>query len=205
VREAIRTLERDGLLHVKKGAKGGLFVAQDYDRPINDSIANLLAGGGASLHDLFEIRRLIEPYAAARTAELANERALAALAELVGQAEAERELGRPVRAHNIEFHRRILHMSGNPILAVIGEAVLRLLTDRIQAVVSRATSEKALATHRLLIGALKRRQPRKAAALMTADIAATGKRLARLSPEDLLQLAREPRATHSHRSEDAKP
>jgi len=64
VREAIRTLELSGLLTVKKGAKGGIFVAQDYDRPISDSIVNLLAGGEASLEDLFDIRLLVEPYAA---------------------------------------------------------------------------------------------------------------------------------------------
>ena len=64
VREAIRTLEFSGLLTVKKGAKGGIFVVQDYDRPISHSIVNLLSGGHVSLENLFEIRQLIEPYAA---------------------------------------------------------------------------------------------------------------------------------------------
>lgn len=192
VREAIRTLERDGLLQVKKGAKGGLFVAQDYDRPINDSIVHLLAGGEASLEDLFEIRLLIEPFAAARTAHLASEDELARLQDLIEQAEADGDLRLSLRAHNIEFHRHILQMSRNPVLSVIGEAVLRILTDRIQSVVSRSTSEKALAMHKLILAALRKRQPKKASALMAEDIEATGKRLARSSPQTLLRSAREP-------------
>src|ERR1700731_3505952 len=68
VREAIRTLESSGLVTVKKGPKGGIFVTQDYERPVVDTITNLLAGGEATLDDLFELRLLIEPYAAARLA-----------------------------------------------------------------------------------------------------------------------------------------
>jgi GntR family transcriptional regulator, transcriptional repressor for pyruvate dehydrogenase complex len=56
VREAIRTLETSGLVTVKKGPKGGIFVTQDYERPIVDTITNLLAGGEATLDDLFEMR-----------------------------------------------------------------------------------------------------------------------------------------------------
>src|SRR3984957_3984114 len=69
VREAIRTLETSGLVTVKKGPKGGIFVTQDYERQIVDTIPNLLAGGEDKLDNLLEIRLLIEPYAAARLAE----------------------------------------------------------------------------------------------------------------------------------------
>ena len=191
VREAIRTLERSGLLQVKKGPKGGLFVARNYDQPINDSIVNLLAGGQASLEDLFEIRLLIEPYAAFRAAERASAGELAQLEKLLGEAEVVREEGAALRAHNIEFHRQILGMSGNPILSVIGEAVLRILSERIRTLVSLSTSESALEMHKAIFAALRKRQARKASSLMAADIEATGNRLAQLSPETLDRLARE--------------
>ena len=60
VREAIRALERTGLVTVRKEPRGGIFVAHDCDRPINGSIANLLAGGGASL-DTFSRCALMSP------------------------------------------------------------------------------------------------------------------------------------------------
>src|SRR5450759_3515 len=89
VREAIRTLETSGLVTVKKGPKGGIFVTQDYERPIVDTITNLLAGGEATLDDLFEMRLLIEPYAAARVAERGSEADFVMLEGRIAQAERE--------------------------------------------------------------------------------------------------------------------
>ncbi len=189
VREAIRALERTGLVTVRKGPRGGIFVAHDYDRPINDSIANLLAGGGASLDDLFEMRALIEPYAAARAAELASEDELDQLAALVGQAEMDRRHGASIRAANIDFHRLILRMSKNPVLSVMGEVVLRVLSDRITDVVSPDTSDRALSMHKSIVEAIRKRQPNKAKLLMASDIGTTGEMLAQMSPEARVSLA----------------
>ena len=192
VREAIRGLERTGLVTVKKGARGGIFVAQDFDRPINESIINLLAGGGASLSNLFEIRALIEPYAAARAAETADPGAVADLADLVARSDVDCAHDTALRSHNLEFHRLVLRMSGNPVMSVMGEAILTILSDRIKDVVSPDTSVRALGMHKLILEAIRKRQPAKAKTLMEQDIRVTGDRLAELGPEALTRLAAEP-------------
>lgn len=189
IREAIRTLERAGLLAVRKGPTGGIFVAQDYDRPISDLIGNLLAGGEASLENLFEIRLLIEPYAASRSAELGSDADFLRLEALITQAEAGWRQGVSPRPHNIEFHRVILRMSRNPIMIVMGEAVLSILSDRIKGVTSPDTSQRALDMHRNILIALRKRQSNKARVLMEKDIAAAEERLVSLGPEALLRLA----------------
>ena len=189
VREAIRALERAGLVTVRKGPRGGIFVAHDYDRPINDSIANLLAGGSASLDDLFEIRALIEPYAAARAAELASDEELDRLVVIVNQAEIDRRQGVSIRPANIDFHRLILRMSKNPVLSVMGEVVLRILSDRIRDVVSPDTSDTALGMHKRIVEAIRKRQPNKAKLLMASDIGTTGEMLAQMSAETRVSLA----------------
>jgi GntR family transcriptional repressor for pyruvate dehydrogenase complex len=189
VREAIRMLERDGMLMVRKGARGGIFVTQDYNRPINDLIANLLAGGGAGLTDLFDVRRLIEPYAASLAAQLGSEEEFAGLAELIGKAQAAGLEEGALRAHNIEFHCSILRMCRNPFLSVMGEAVLMILSDRSKNLSSQATSQGALTRHRAIFDALRKRQADKAGKLMAKDIEVTGQRLAQLGPEMLLHLA----------------
>lgn len=189
VREAIRALERSGLLTVKKGPRGGIFVAQQYGRPVADSIANLLAGGGASLDNVFEVRALIEPYAASRAAELATPEELEEMAALLRQAEDDRLHTQALRAHNLEFHRMILRISRNPVMGVMGEAALVILSDRIKDVLSPETSQRALDMHRRILDALRSREPAEAAALMKQDVQATGRRLAELSPEALQQLA----------------
>lgn len=189
VREAIRALEGEGLLQVKKGPRGGIFVAQDFHRPINDSILNLLAAGNASLTDLFEIRVLIEPYAAARAAQLGGEEDFLRLEALIAEGNVERARGLTPRAPNIAFHRLILQMSNNPVLSTLGEAVLVIMLDRIREVQSLDTSYGALDRHQQLLAAMRLRRPEEARRLMEEDIQATGKRLAELGPETLTRLA----------------
>ena len=185
VREAIRTLELNGLLTVKKGRNGGIFVAQDYERPISDSIVNLLAGGGASLENLFEMRQIIEPFAAARAAELGSDEDFERLTAELEEAEREHAVGNSIRAHNIEFHRLVIRMSGNPILGMVGETVLLLLSDRIKHISSPETSESVLSSHRKILGALKQRQHVKARTIMAHDIQAVGKRLASINGQSV--------------------
>jgi GntR family transcriptional repressor for pyruvate dehydrogenase complex len=181
VREAIRTLETSGLVTVKKGPKGGIFVTQDYERPIVDTITNLLAGGEATLDDLFEMRLLIEPYAAARVAQSGSEADFAMLEERIAQAEREHGADRSVRHAYIDFHRQIIRLAHNPLLAIVGETVLLVLYDRVKAVLSAETTEVGLIMHRQLVNACRNRQPAEARAIMAQDIEILGRRFAAFS------------------------
>ncbi len=181
VREAIRTLESSGLVTVKKGPKGGIFVAQDYERPIVDTVTNLLAGGDATLDNLFEIRLLIEPYAAARVAESGSAADFALLEGRIAAAEREHGADHSVRHRYIDFHRQIIRLAGNPLLAIVGETVLLVLYDRVKAVLSAQTTEVGLIMHRQLIDACRHRQPEKARQIMAQDIEILSRRFAEFS------------------------
>ena len=181
IREAIRTLESSGLVMVKKGPKGGIFVTQDYERPIVDTVTNLLAGGEATLDDLFEMRLLIEPYAAARVAETGSEADFAMLEGRIAQAENEHVADRSVRHAYIDFHRQIIRLAHNPLLAIVGETVLLVLYDRVKAVLSAETTEVGLIMHQQLVNAFRNRQPAEARAIMAQDIEILGRRFAEFS------------------------
>lgn len=189
IREAIRSLERAGLLAVKKGPKGGIFVAQDYDRPVTDSIINLIAGGEARLENLFEVRALVEPYCAARAAETASDEEIGALAKFVKSNSGED--AQALRTRNLEFHKHLIRMSGNPVLIIVGEAVLTILTERIRKLTSPDTSRTARNAHRGILKAILERRPSRARLLMEKDIGATGARFAALSPEAKVSMATE--------------
>lgn len=180
IREAIRALELTGLLEVKKGPKGGIFIIEDHQRPITDSITNLLDRGEARLKDLFEVRLLIEPYAAERVARIGTAQDFSELSALVEEADAEHARGADIRNLNIELHRRIIRMSRNPVLAVVGETVLVMLSDRLKSVRSATLSSVALEMHKKLLVALRRRKAAEARAIMEQDIGALGKRFALL-------------------------
>jgi GntR family transcriptional repressor for pyruvate dehydrogenase complex len=181
VREAIRTLESSGLVTVKKGPKGGIFVTQDYERPIVDTITNLLAGGEATLDNLFEMRLLIEPYAAARVAASGSEADFAMLEERIAAAAREHGADRSVRHAYIDFHRQVIRLAGNPLLAIVGETVLLVLYDRVKAVLSAETTEVGLIMHRQLVNACRNRQPEQARAIMAQDIEILSRRFAAFS------------------------
>jgi GntR family transcriptional repressor for pyruvate dehydrogenase complex len=181
VREAIRTLESSGLVTVKKGPKGGIFVAQDYERPIIDTVTNLLAGGEANLDNLFEMRLLIEPYAAARVAAAGTEADFAMLESKIVEAEHEHGADHSVRHRYIDFHRQVIRLASNPLLAIVGETVLLVLYDRVKAVLSAETTEVGLIMHRQLVNACRRRKPEEARAIMAQDIEILSRRFAEFS------------------------
>ncbi len=180
VREAVRTLESSGLVTVKKGPKGGIFVAQDYERPIVDTVTNLLAGGEATLANLFELRLMIEPYAAARVAEVGTEADFAMLEATIGASEREHGADQSVRHHYIDFHRQVVRLARNPLLAVIGETVLLVLYDRVKTAVSADTTEAGLIMHRQLLNACRNRDPDEARRIMVQDIDILSRRFAEL-------------------------
>jgi GntR family transcriptional repressor for pyruvate dehydrogenase complex len=181
VREAIRTLETSGLVTVKKGPKGGIFVTQDYERPIVDTITNLLAGGEANLDNLFEMRLLIEPYAAARVAAHGSEADFAMLESKLAEAEHEHGADHSVRHRYIDFHRQVIRLARNPLLAIVGETVLLVLYDRVKAVLSAETTEIGLIMHRQLVNACRNRKPEEARAIMAQDIEILSRRFAEFS------------------------
>lgn len=181
VREAVRALEASGLVTVKKGPKGGIFVAQDYERPVVDTVTNLLAGGGATLEHLFEMRLLIEPQAAARLAERGGEADFAMLEQKIAEAERERGADHSVRHRYIEFHRLVIRLAGNPLMALMGETVLLVLYDRVKAVLSADTTEAGLIMHRQLLNACRNREPEPARRIMSQDIEILSRRFAAFS------------------------
>jgi len=181
VREAIRTLESSGLLIVKKGPKGGIFVAQDYERPVVDVITNLLSAREMSLENLFEVRLLTEPYAAARVAEIGSDAEFDALEAKIADAEREHKADESVRHHYIDFHRHVLRLTRNPLLSIVGESVLLVIYDRAKRVISAETSGMGLTMHRQLLRAFRDRRPEKARSIMAKDIELLSTRFVQLS------------------------
>ena len=68
VREALRTLEVQGLLEIKLGRGGGAFVCTPGARAVEDSVALLIRGRSVRLDALLETREAIEPHCAALAA-----------------------------------------------------------------------------------------------------------------------------------------
>jgi DNA-binding FadR family transcriptional regulator len=64
VREAVRDLERSGLIRVKRGPKGGAVVQSMRHEAVTAVMRDMLHMGQASVSDLWEVRMEIEPIVA---------------------------------------------------------------------------------------------------------------------------------------------
>lgn len=170
VREAIRTLELTGFLKVSKGAKGGIFVAQDYDRPVIDSIGTMVQAGDISFVDLFTVRRVIESYAVQHLARKRSDADLAQLRAILAEQEAAATRGENIRSYNIRFHRLIVRLIDNALLAVVGETAIALITEQLVEVASAELSKEHFEMHRQLLDALTARDARLADEVLTQDI-----------------------------------
>jgi len=170
VREAIRTLEGTGFVTVKKGQRGGVFIAQDYDKPVIDSIGHMVAAGEVSFDDLFVVRSLVEGYAVDQLALHGSEEEFSQLKALLDEAEEALADSEHIRSYNIRFHRMIVRLCGNPLLAVIGETAVTTISAQLAPLASRATSLEHLSMHRELLSAIMKRDLGLAKNLLNQDI-----------------------------------
>ena len=130
VREALRILEAQGLVHTKAGRYGGTTVSQ----PTNDQLAghiNLYAKGRSlPLRALVETRLALEPMVAALAAErrteddLATLRAIAARIDWAADSDPEVFL-----QENVSWHDAIAAASHNDLLQALATSVSGLMFE----------------------------------------------------------------------------
>jgi DNA-binding GntR family transcriptional regulator len=157
IREAIRRLEKDGLVVVQ--AQGGVTVYQ----PTLDDFTSL-----------FECRLHLEPAAARFAAERRTEEELADLQELLARmADIARESdARRTHELHFTFHQRVAEASKNPYMAKIMNDLKVLISFYRNAIlqVHPQRPETVIAEHAAILDAIRRRDGDTAAASMAEHI-----------------------------------
>lgn len=168
VREALRLLESDGLITIKRGPRGGVRVAHPAMSRISRSFAVLFATEGTPLRDLIRFRQLLEP-AAAATAALAGDHE-----QHERLMEATEHLGpHPHSGSDLEFHRVLVSCSDNALLRTTLLAVQRLSDWHIpEEHLTPRDLEAARTAHRRMALAIVRSDPEEASRLMSVHLAA---------------------------------
>lgn len=168
VREALRMLESRGLIEARGN---GTFTVSHARNTLNQSLELLLSVAEADLHELFEIRRILEgecaALAAARRREPDLVRMRAAIAEMESGIGSEDEY----IAADLEFHLTIAEATGNRVAAHLMHALRDQLHRALGTVYQIPHSaERSLAQHREIIEAIGSRRPDEARASMQAHI-----------------------------------
>ena len=123
LREALRLLESRGVVEVRQGAAGGVFVRKPQPADLGAAITAVLMVEGASMLDVLTAREDMEVAALMRAAHRIGPRELAVMQDSVDRlreniADRDRfvvEAGR--------FHGAISEVAGSPVLRILNEAL----------------------------------------------------------------------------------
>lgn len=141
VREALRIIESESLISVKRGAKGGARVQRPDIGVAARHTALLLQLEGTTLADVFEARLTLEPDAVRRLAEHRPPDAIRRLRELHDRelTLVENVTGYPV--HAAHFHEGLIELAGNKTLAILGRLLLQIIEVQNRATFSVLKAE----------------------------------------------------------------
>lgn len=162
VREALRLLEADGLIRIKRGPGGGVRVSHPDTSQLTRSFALLFATAGTPLRDLVRFRQLVEPAAAAEAARSASHRQQESLMDAAARLATTR-----VGDADLDFHRMLVECSNNTLLRTVLSAVQHLSDWHIPAErLSPQDIAAARRSHQRIALAIVRRDPEAAEAAM---------------------------------------
>ena len=179
VREALRVLEVMGLVEIKKGISGGVFIAEVDMKTTVNSILNFLHFTSVSIKDITMLRYLLEPAAARLAASRVTDNDLSKLRLMVGEDINESKTG---QAMEINFHRYLARLSENPILILIMDFIDNMLEDiKFQLGLKKDFYEKVRRMHRDVVESLANRDGEGAARAITHDLLEVGNHLADVS------------------------
>jgi DNA-binding FadR family transcriptional regulator len=153
VREALRTLERTGLVSLQTGPRGGAFIGHGNPGLIGDSFRNLYLLGSVSLDDLTEARQWLELTVVRMVAERATSDDLAALDANVDEAERLFKAKRyeaKIDVH-VEFHNLLARATGNPVIIMLMGALMQVMRDFAYAIGGERNDLTIKARRRLLV------------------------------------------------------
>jgi GntR family transcriptional repressor for pyruvate dehydrogenase complex len=157
IREALRMLESKGVI---RSSGGGAFTVAEFGNTLDHSLGFLVSVDQADVGELFEIRRTIEGEAAALAAVRHVEADVGRMADEIAAMEAARMSVQAFITADVRFHIALAQASRNRLLVHLTQAIRAQLQDAlITCFHVDGLPEHAVATHRLILDAVTRREP----------------------------------------------
>jgi DNA-binding FadR family transcriptional regulator len=162
VREALRMLESKGLI---ESLGNGSFAVANLRNPLNNSLKLLVSLDEANMHEIYELRRILECEAAALAASRHDEAQLeemdAAISDMANGLEA--PLADVYIDADLRFHLAIAAASGNRLLLHTMHALRDLIRRALMSIYLVPSSpETSLEYHRRIRAAIAARDAERA-------------------------------------------
>jgi len=182
VREALRGLEQAGVIYIKKGVNGGVFIADPDHRLVSRPFQTLLQLRKVTMDNIVEVRLIFEPEAARLAALRAKPEDLKELEQVIERMTSMIEAGERPASFDLKFHKLIARAAGNPILEMLSESMLEVASQVITELhPSSDVLRHVVKRHREVFAAVRDRDGDLAFAVMSKHIVDVRNRLAEQS------------------------
>ncbi|MFP3979048.1 FadR/GntR family transcriptional regulator [Marinobacter sp. KMM 10035] len=134
VREALKSLEVQGLISIRTGPNGGAVLEPVPYEKASELLRNFLHFEQPSGPEIYALRTLVEPEIAALATPHLSEEDLANLASLIAHCKADPETFEErieQRIAELDFHVLLAKRCGNAMLAFIGRFVNDMIRDLV--------------------------------------------------------------------------
>jgi len=165
LRPALKVLEIMGVITQKVG--DGSYLNKDASSVLAVPMEFLFLLDDTSLHELTEMRLMIEPALAAMAAERATAQDIALLKQSIADFESSAQDRIRLVASDLLFHRAIFEASGNRLAGRLFHTIHRAMLNMIMVTSQLVDLEHTLQFHRPIMLAIEQRNSELAARLMT--------------------------------------
>src|SRR6056297_1349612 len=170
IREAVRILEATGLVTVQHGK--GIFISDSMKQEM-EAFSSWLKNNETALIEHFDVRLIIDPKAAAAAAENADENDILHMEEVCNDfllKTKENNTAGLVKCDE-EFHRLLAKSTKNKTLYFVMKTMTNSLSEGwISSLHVPGRVEKTVDEHKLILEAIKNRNPEKAEESMIAHL-----------------------------------
>jgi GntR family transcriptional repressor for pyruvate dehydrogenase complex len=178
MREALRVLEVMGLIEMRKGISGGIFIAEVGMRTTIHSIINFLHFQSVSIREITTLRYLIEPTVSRIAASKATDLDIQNLKKILEENNPEAD---NVVSKEIGFHRYLARMAENTLLILIVDFVDNLLESiKSKTKLSPEFYQNVQKSHQKILDCIIKKDGPGAALAMTQDLLEVDRHLCRV-------------------------
>jgi GntR family transcriptional repressor for pyruvate dehydrogenase complex len=177
IREALHVLEHDGLVKIKKGPGGGIFVSEENLFHVIEAVSLAMRREQVAFEELLEARKSIEDRIARLAALRATKKDLEEMARILERMEKlEADQGLFVR-WDTEFHLCLARAAKNRILLMF-MSTLKEIHNRVvsQVRLREDLFPSAIRYHQRIYETIRKKDPERASEVMIDHLEYFGKR-----------------------------
>lgn len=180
VRDALRILETNGLIHVRVGARGGAYVTAPPSTLVGEGIAHMLMLSAVTPSDVTEARLVFETAVVPLVCERATKEDVANLTAICEEQRRALADGDYPMELSARFHVALARAAHNPAIAMLIESFrgpLLMSLERAKEVIP-SMGRAGVREHLALVRAVRDRDPERARTIMASHLGRTAKHLA---------------------------